>query len=108
MSFDPPELLRALKAVVDTYYSEAEVLDEKHGLKKASTLARAVEVNLMIMGQAFQKVLTFRRQRYLKPNHLALPLTYSHDSVIRGIFEFWNAGKSGRIHTFVGMQPQCP
>lgn len=37
-SFDPAELLRTLKAVVEVYYSEAEVLDEKHGLKKASSL----------------------------------------------------------------------
>ena len=43
MSFDPPELLRALRAVVDTYYSEAEVLDEKHGLKKASTLSSSMK-----------------------------------------------------------------
>jgi len=36
-------LLRALKSVVEAYYSEAEVLDEKHGLKKASSVSSCMK-----------------------------------------------------------------
>lgn len=41
-SLEPPELIRALKANVNTYYSEAALLDQKYGLKKASTLAHSM------------------------------------------------------------------
>lgn len=39
MNLSPSELLRVLKVIVETYYSEARVLDKRYELKRASKLA---------------------------------------------------------------------
>lgn len=47
-NLEPPELLRKLKTVVDLYYSEAERLDQKLGMDRASRLKVTVRENLSV------------------------------------------------------------
>ncbi len=47
-NLEPTELLRTLKTVIDLYYSEAERLDQKLGMDRASRLKVTVRENLSV------------------------------------------------------------